>query len=114
MSPEDSVRIRHMIDASETALRFIAGRAREDLQRDDMLVFALVRAVEIVGEAASKVSANGRAEATGVPWSQIVGMRNRVIHAYFDVDLAILWSTVTDALPALIKKLRPIAGQATK
>jgi uncharacterized protein with HEPN domain len=74
-----------------------------------MLVFALVRAIEVVGEAASKVSAATRAETAQIPWSKIVGMRSRVVHAYFDVDLDILWNTVTEALPSLVTQLGPIA-----
>jgi len=61
MSPEDEIRIRHMINATESALHFVDGRARADLDADLLLVFGLVRAVEIIGEAASKVSAEGRA-----------------------------------------------------
>jgi uncharacterized protein with HEPN domain len=66
-----------------------------------MLLFALVRAVEIVGEAASRVEGEARETLPDVPWPEIVGMRNRLIHAYFDVDRDILWSTVIQALPAL-------------
>jgi len=105
---EDRVRLRHMIDAMEAALRFAAGRTRSDLDRDEMLVFALARAVEIVGEAATKVSEETRSQLSQVPWSTIVGMRNRLIHAYFDIDLNILWNTVTKALPPLLADLRPV------
>lgn len=71
-----------------------------------MLLFALVRAVEIVGEAASKVSADARAGMPDAPWGLIVGMRNRLVHAYFDIDRGILWSTVTLALPPLYAEVR--------
>ena len=60
LSPEGRTRIEHMIQAAEAALRFVAGRARSDLDADEMLGFAVVRAIEIVGEAASKVSLAGR------------------------------------------------------
>ena len=101
MSPDDRARLRHTTDAIDTALKFVEGRSRTDLDADRMLAFALVRAVEIIGEAASKVSTDGRAELPALPWSNITGMRNRLIHAYFDVDLDILWNTVTRALPSL-------------
>lgn len=101
MSPDDRVRLQHMADAIEAASSFVGGRRREELDSDRMLTFALVRAVEIIGEAASKLSAAGRTELPAVPWSSIVGMRNRLVHAYFDVDLDILWNTVTQALPPL-------------
>lgn len=94
-----------MADAAEMAMGFIAGRAKADLLADPMLRLALTRAVEIVGEAAAQVSAEGRAAWPDVPWSQIVGMRNRLVDAYFDVDTAILWDTVELALPNLRAQL---------
>lgn len=106
MRADDAVRIRHMIDAAEAALRFIDGRERADLDRDEMLCFALVRAVEVIGEAASKVGAEARAELPAVPWSAVTGMRNRLIHAYFDVNLDILWATIKQALPTLLTQLK--------
>ncbi len=108
MSPDDDVRLRHMMDAIEAALRFTSGRERSDLDSDEMLLFALVRAVEIVGEAASRLSEAGRAQAPDVPWSAITGMRNRLVHAYFDIDRDILWTTVQQALPTLLQQLRAV------
>src|SRR6516164_5868427 len=78
MRPDDRVRIRHMIEAAEAAQRFIANRQRADLDTDEMLLFALVRAAEIIGEAASKVSDETRRTMPSVPWQQIVSMRNRL------------------------------------
>jgi uncharacterized protein with HEPN domain len=95
-----------MIDATESALEFVAGRVRQDLDSDLLLVFALVRAIEIIGEAASKVTLEGRASVPELPWSKIIGMRNRLVHAYFDVDTDILWNTVTEALPKMLAQLR--------
>jgi uncharacterized protein with HEPN domain len=107
MSPDDRWRIGHMIEAAEQALAFARGRRREDLDADAMLRLALTRAVEIVGEAAAQVTEQGRVEIPDIPWPQVVGMRNRLVHAYFDVNLNILWDTVHLALPALIEKLKP-------
>jgi uncharacterized protein with HEPN domain len=100
-----------MVDAIEAALRFAKGRERADLETDEMLLFALVRAVEIVGEAAGKVSAEGRGRFPEVPWSAVTGMRNRLVHAYFDIDRDILWSTVAQALPSLLKQLQTAPGR---
>jgi uncharacterized protein with HEPN domain len=105
MSPSDVERLRHMRDAARAALAFAAGRRREELESDMMLQFALVRALEIVGEAAARVSEDRRTAHPEVPWANIVGMRNRLIHGYFDVDLEILWRTVNDSLPPLIGAL---------
>lgn len=106
MSPDDRWRIGHMIEAAEEARAFVQGRQRADLDQDRMLCLALTRAVEIVGEAAAQVSPTGRAEMPGVPWQQVVGMRNRLVHAYFDINLDILWDTVELALPPLLNQLR--------
>lgn len=94
-----------MIEAAEQALGFLQGRQRADLDTDSMLCLALTRAVEIVGEAASQVSDAGRGELPAVPWPQIVGMRNRLVHACFDVNRSLLWDTVQLALPPLVVQL---------
>lgn len=105
MTPADRWRLQHMVDAADLAAGFIRGRSPADLRTDAMLRLALTRAVEIIGEAAAQVTADGRAELPDVPWAQIVGMRNRLVHAYFDVDPAILWDTVELALPGLRAQL---------
>lgn len=111
MQPEDRTRIRHMIDAAATVAQFIAGRRREDLDDDRLLLFAVVRAIEVPGEAASKVSAATRAAAPEIPWSNIVSMRNRLIHGYFDIDPALVWKTATVEIPALWQRLRAVLGE---
>ena len=110
MAPEDRIRLAHMIEAAESAGRFIQNRTRDDLDADLLLVFGLVRAVEIVGEAASRVSPQTREAFPQIPWTRIIGMRNRLVHAYFDVDAEILWNTVAEALPELVEQLREIAA----
>jgi uncharacterized protein with HEPN domain len=111
MRPEDRTRIVHMIESAEIIAEFVSGRTRADLDSDRTLLFALTRAVEVFGEAATKVSSKTRAAAADVPWSQIVSMRNRLIHAYFDIDTTILWKTATQEIPAVLPSLRKlIAG----
>lgn len=90
MLPDDVIRLRHMVEAAEAALRFAQRRTRAELDSNDMLRFALTRAVEIVGEAATKVSAETRASTAAMPWPAIIGMRNRLAHAYFDADSDVL------------------------
>jgi uncharacterized protein with HEPN domain len=108
LNPDDTIRIRHMIGAGEGALRFIADRTRADLDADEMMRFALVRAIEIIGEAASRVSPETRSQIPSVPWPDVVLMRNRLVHVYFDIDHAILWKTATEDIPALLAELRPL------
>ncbi len=105
MQPEDRVRLEHMIEAARSAQNFMHGRARADLDSDLMLLFAVVRAIEIVGEAASRISEDGRAAMPGVPWPAVIGMRNRLVHAYFDINREIVWKTVTEELPPLLAAL---------
>jgi uncharacterized protein with HEPN domain len=99
MRAEDRVRLRHMVEAAESAVQFIAGRQRTDLDEDRMLLFALVRAIEVLGEAASRMSEEMRATHTGIPWRAIIGMRNRLIHAYFEINTETAWQTVTQEIP---------------
>jgi len=97
-----------MLEAAETVAAFIAGRDRAALDQDRMLLFALVRAIEILGEAATKISAETRRAAPAVPWGQITAMRNRLIHAYFEIDRDILWKTAVEEVPALHALLLPL------
>ena len=107
MPPEDDViRLRHMVDAAQSALGFAAGRCRADLDTDRMLLMAIVKAVEIVGEAALNTSAETQAMLPDVPWTSIIGMRHRLTHAYFDVDPDVVWATVEEDLDPLVVRLR--------
>lgn len=108
MTPADRTRLHHMIEAAEATQRFILGRKREDFDSDEMLLFALVRAIEIIGEAASKVSPEARATTPSIPWAAIISMRNRLIHAYFDIDREVLWRTVVEEVPALRRALHEV------
>ncbi len=105
MHAEDRIRLMHMVDASQTALQFVRGRKRGDLQTDQMLLFAVVRAIKVMGEAANKVSDDVRNSNTDIPWKAIVGMRNRLIHAYFDVDTDMVWQTLQVEIPAVLGRL---------
>ena len=108
MSDDDRVRIMHMIDAAESLGQFVAGKKRADLDTDRMLLFAIVRAIEVVGEAASRVTNETREAAPEVPWTAITGMRNRLIHGYFDIDSDVVWKTVTEEIPGLRRSLKAL------
>jgi uncharacterized protein with HEPN domain len=79
----------------QTVTEFVSGRQATDLDTDRMFLFALVRPIEVVGEAAGKVSDELRLSVPDIPWNLIVSMHNRLIHAYFDIDRDILWKTAT-------------------
>jgi uncharacterized protein with HEPN domain len=106
LSPDERTRVEHMIEAAETVGRFVSGRSRNDLDGDEMLVFALVRAIEIIGEAASRISSETQQAFSDIPWRLIIAMRNRLVHAYFDVDRQIVWKCATEEVPELLPKLR--------
>ncbi|MBI4610960.1 MAG: DUF86 domain-containing protein [Candidatus Rokubacteria bacterium] len=105
MRKDDANRLRHMRDAAREALEFARGRVRSDLDTDRMLVLALIKDTEIIGEAANQVSEETRAQFPKIPWADIIGMRHRLVHAYFDINLEILWRTVQQDLPPLLAAL---------
>lgn len=105
MSPEDLIRMRHMLDSAREATGLIENQERGNLDTDRLLSLALVRLLEIVGEAASRITSPTRLQYPNIPWAQIVSMRNRLIHGYDAVDLDILWKILSVDLPALITEL---------
>lgn len=105
ISAEDRVRLQHMYDAGLAAVEFVSGVTRPDFDSDQMRVFAVLRALEIIGEAANKVSDELHAAVPQVDWSAIIGMRIILAHHYFDVDLNVVWEAVTVDVPRLIQSL---------
>ena len=101
-----------MLDYAQEAVEMAQGRRREDLNADRMFRYALTHLVELIGEAAARVSEDGQRRYASVPLRAARGMRNRLIHGYDVVDLDVLWDTIRDDLPALIVRLRQALGQA--
>ena len=108
MQKDDPVRLRHMLDAAREAELFAQNKTRSDLDADRKLVLALVKDIEIIGEAAANVTDKCQENTPQIPWSNITGMRNRLVHAYFDINLDILWKTVIEDLPSLVDELEQI------
>lgn len=104
----DRVRLRHMLEAAQLALQFAAGVDREEFDRNIGMQFQVIRALEIIGEAASTLSPAFQQDHPAVPWSLMKRMRNRLIHAYFAVDLDIIWDTLRTNLPPMIPELQRI------
>jgi len=111
MFEDDNVRIRHILDAAKEAVAFSQGRSRADLNSDRQLNLSLVRLLEIIGEAARGISTEFRQDHPELPWRSMVGMRDRLIHGYFDVNLDVVWETVTQDLPSLIEQLEKIVSE---
>ena len=94
-----------MLEAAQEALTFARGKTRADLDSNRMLARALVDCLRIVGGAARQVSPETRQSHASLPWQDIIGMRNRLVHAYFDINLDVVWQTVMEDLPALVEAL---------
>lgn len=107
----DKIRIRHILDAAREAVGFAEGCSREDLDNDRKLSLSLVRLLEIIGEAARGVSQEFRESYPELPWASMAGMRDRLIHGYFDVNLDVVWETVREDLPGVIAELDKIVGE---
>jgi|WetSurMetagenome_2_1015567.scaffolds.fasta_scaffold298182_2 uncharacterized protein with HEPN domain len=110
---DDVSRLHHMLEAADDALVFIIGKQRSDLDTDKMLVLALVRLLEIIGEAAAGISEEMRSEYPEIAWRQMSAMRNRLIHGYFEVNLDIVWKTLKTELPPLASQLRKVLENET-
>lgn len=110
MRTNDAVRLRHILDAVREAEAFVEGRSRADLEANHMLSLALVRLLEIIGEAARGISEPVRQANPEVDWNKMAGMRDRLIHGYFDINLDIVWETVTQDLPMLISRVERIVS----
>jgi uncharacterized protein with HEPN domain len=108
MYPDDSSRLRHMRDAACEALAFAEGKQRTDLDQDRQLALAILKCIEIVGEASAAISLETTARYPEIPWRQVRGMRNRLIHGYYEVDLDVVWDTVVHNLAPLLKILEQI------
>lgn len=104
----DSVTLRQMLEHAKEAYELLKGNRRSILEDDPVLSLAVIRLLEVLGEAADRVSAATRRRTTTIPWRQISGLRNRLIHAYDTVDTDVLWGIVINDLPALIRQLEQI------
>ena len=100
-----------MLDHTREAVAMVQGKTRQDLDRERKLNLSLVRLLEIVGEAANRVPRQERDRYSDIPWSEIVGLRNRLIHGYDEVDFDILWQIVTQDLPPLVAALERILSE---
>ena len=111
MHSDDQIRLWHMLDGAREAISFAQSKKRSDLDEDRMLVLALVKAIEIIGEAAYQITNESQEKMPTIPWADIIGMRHRLVHAYFDINLDILWQTVKEDLPELISQIEQVVPQ---
>lgn len=99
-----------ILNAAEKAIMFVSGKTKEDFFEDVECQFAVVRAIEIIGEAGRRVSDEMVTAHPELPWREMTSMRNHIIHKYDEVDLEIVWDTVQKDIPALISLVRPLVS----
>ena len=102
-----------MLEYAREAVEILGDREQAALESDRMLFYALVHLVGLVGEAANRVGKDEQLAHPEVPWSDIIGARNRLIHGYDNIDVAVLWQILHTDLPSLIVKLEAIPGMET-
>ena len=103
-----------MVQAATKATEFVRGMTFEQFESDDRTLFAVVRALEVVGEAAKRIPESMRAQHPMVPWSSMTGMRDKLIHEYFGVNQKVVWKTVTEDLPPLIPTLQRLLNAVSE
>ena len=108
MHSSDRIRVRHIIDEANEVSKYTDAISFEEFVDDGKTIRAVLRSIEVIGEAASRISTEFREEHPDIPWQKIIGMRNRLIHVYFDVDYNVVWQTIKENLPPLIEKLQLI------
>ena len=114
MSPEDKVRVQHILDAAREAVIFAQGQTYESLEADHMRSLAVIRLLEIIGEAATTMSPELKASHPEIPRRIMAATRNRLIHAYFNVNLQIVLNTTQIDLPPLITDLEALVVSEAK
>lgn len=102
-----------MLTCCENIFLFVKNKKKTQLSHDILLSSAVRHQLEILGEAANSVSNKTQKELPDIPWKQIIGLRNRLIHEYFDVDYAIIWQTIKEGLPPLVVEIRKYLDNLT-
>jgi len=106
--------LQHILDAAQRAVRHTKSKKRSDLGKDDLFGLALIRLLEIIGEAAGGISDKLRAKYPEIAWRQMANMRHRLIHGYFDVNNDLVWETVISELPLLIVQIKSVIKKESK
>ena len=97
-----------ILEAAKLALAYVSGKSKDEFLKDTQCQDAVIRRLEIIGEAARRISDETRAKYGKLPWKAMVGMRNVMIHEYDDIDLVIVWDTVQNDLPRLVAALEEV------
>ena len=106
----DRLLVGDMVSSLFRISKYIEGMPREAFLSDQKTIDAVVRNLEILGEAAARLSLDARRQGSSVEWSQIIGLRNRIVHEYFGVDKEIVWEIISRDLPQLSESLDRLLG----
>lgn len=108
MKANDVIRLQHMLDYARITVQFTLNKTRFDLNNDMQLALAIMKGIEIIGEAAANISQETKEQIAQFDWADIVGMRNRLFHVYFNIDFDIIWNTAKNDIPELIREREKI------
>jgi uncharacterized protein with HEPN domain len=108
---DDTIFLRHILDAIDAIGSYTSAASHDEFVSNGMMVDAVMRELEIVGEASRNLSDETRRKAQEVEWSQIIGLRNRLIHAYFQIDIEVVWEIVCNDLPVLRHQIENILSR---
>ena len=109
----DQEHILDIVSSARLVSSYIQGVEIGEFLRDTKLQDSVIRRLEVIGEAAGRVSLQFQAQHATVPWREMIGMRNRMIHRYDDIDLDIVWNTARESIPRLLEMIGPLAPPET-
>lgn len=102
-----------ILDNAKKASDFMKGMSEDDFLRDEKTVFAVIRALEVVGEAAKKIPDEVKNKYPDIPWREMTSIRDKLIHDYFGVNFAVIWKTVSEDIPKLIPLMKWVIEDQT-
>lgn len=105
MNERDELRLRHVLDAGKRIAAYLQGVDQASFLANPMLQDAVIRNLEVIGEACANLSPDLTAANAAIPWNKASGIRNRLVHGYFDVDLRVVWQTAQDSIPAFVRQV---------
>ena len=111
---DDQVRLQHIIDSTREALAYVEDTDHSAFEKNRLLQHGLVPCIEVIGEASARLSKSLHDANPQIPWAAMIGMRNRIVHAYFDIDIDLVWKTATEDLPVLLAQVETIVQNLTR